>query len=252
MFMIPLCLLASGPGPEINADQFAQIVKDRAESLKTVVFVYQGWTRWVGPQNLGMAPLMFDDAFQGAFLYRDDEAGLMDVYMKKKKPAAQIMRKKRSVLKGQSERIRGLLDAKIPIDPGRDIQAGPGSIASLVDISGTQNLFWSACTWKDFGDLKSWHYVFEGWEEVDGRNCLRFQIDSRRNAIQHNLDYQRFWVDVHRNAQVVRRQQYTRGKLTCSVDVNLVEVPVKNARSIWIPSRSQTLWYVWNNETSPV
>ena len=50
---IQLALLAAGAGPEVDAAQFAQIVKERSGPLKSVVFVYEGRLHWIGPLNLG-------------------------------------------------------------------------------------------------------------------------------------------------------------------------------------------------------
>ncbi len=245
---LPMFLLTSTSGPEINAAQFSQIVKERSDFMKTVVFVYEGRTRWIGPENLGTDSEMFDDDFQGTFLYRADGAGLTDVFVKRKSPTAGVVRKKNAVLNGKSEEIRGLLDAKTPVDPLRNIRTGPGSIASLNDVWGVQDLFWSAWYWRERGDLNTRHYAFQGWEDFNGRDCLRFQYDISPNSPRHDQDYRRFWVDIDRNAHVVRTETYQAGKLIARTENTLAEYPAQNGKSTWFPARSTTRWYIWENK----
>jgi hypothetical protein len=246
---ITICLLmvATGPGPEINAAQFSEIIKKEFEPFGTLVFLYDGQTRWVGPATLGVTSESFDDEFHGTYLYREDGAGLMDVLMIRKNPPADVLRKKRSVLNGQSELIRGLREANAPIDPARDIQTGPGSTSSLSDISGTQNLFWSAWYWRERGDLNTRNYTFQGWEAIDGRDCLRFQIDTYQNSERHDLDFRRFWIDVKRNAHVVKFEEYKEGNLIRTVGVTLMELQSPDGKRIWFPAKSVVKTYVWEN-----
>ena len=207
---VHLALLAVGAGPEIDASQFARIVKDRSDALKTGVFLYEGTIRWIGPNNLGATPDKFDEDFQGTFLYRVDGAAVIDYYVKKPDPTVSVVRKKKSVLNEKYESVRALLDAKTPLDPNRDIETLSSSIGSLTDQEGPLGLFW-AWYWKLQGDLVRGNCTFQDWEDVDGRRCLRFRLDMYRDGFQRDLDNRQYWVDIERNAQVARIEGYVGG-----------------------------------------
>ncbi len=245
---LPLLLYLTASGPEINAAQFSQIVRERSDSMKTVVFVYEGRTRWIGPANLGMKSEMFDDDFQGTFLYRVDGAGLMDLFAKRNDPTSGVVRKKTAVLNGKSEEVRGLLDAKTPIDPARDIRSGSGSTSAFNDLWGIQDIFWSAWYWRERGDLNTRHYTFQGWEDLGGRDCLRFQIDISPNSSEHDQNFRRLWVDIERNAHVIKSETYQSGKLITRIENTLAEYPSQGGKSTWFPAKSVTRWYIWENK----
>jgi hypothetical protein len=245
---MPFLFLATGSGPEVDAAQFGQIIKERTASLKTVVFVYEGKTHWIGPSKTGMTAEQFDNDFQGTYLYRADGAALLDVYVKKSNPTAGVIRRKIALIGGKTEKIRALLDAKTPIDPSRDIKIGKGSYSSLNDGSGPHELFW-LWYWSERGDLAQLNYTFQGWEDVDGRMCLRFQLDLRHDPRRHDLDYERFWVDVERNAHVVKQESYLDGKLTTKNHITLFEIPGKVGQSTWFPAKCHTEWYDGNHSS---
>jgi hypothetical protein len=244
--LVQVVLVAVGAGPEVDAAQFAQIVKERSGPLKSIVFLYEGGIHWVGPNNLGMTPEMFNDEFQGTFLYRSDGAAVVDVYVKKLDPTSSVVRKKKSVLGGKTEEVRGALDAKTPLDPARDIQFGKGSVGWMNDIA-PLDFFWT-WHWAEWSDLARYNYAFQGWEEIDGRNCLRFQMSYAQDE-RKNHDYQRFWVDVERNAHVVRMEMYTRDKLVSRRDISLFELSGEDGKRHWLPAHGHTRWYVWGDKT---
>ncbi len=243
MIVLPLFLIMVGPGPEINAAQFAKIVKERTEIFKSVAFVYEGKMQWFGPDGSGGKNRRFNVDFEGAYLYREngvDSAGVLDIF-EKPNEAARVVHKKYSVINRKHEEIRAIFDPKI-LPANSKVGTGPGTFVSLNDSNGPYEHFldWY---WPIIGDLSDRGYTFQGWEEVNGRNCFRFQIDARSNGVRHDLDFKRFWIDAERNANVVKSEFYTNGERTTRNEITLSQVMAKDGKSVWFPTKGETTWF---------
>jgi hypothetical protein len=188
------------------------------------------------PARLVKDPETFGDEFQGAYLYRNDGAALLDVYSKRRTATASVVRRKMSVRKNQVESVRAILDAKRPLDPDRDIRVQRGSVGSI-DIPNSPNDLFKPWLWIGTQDLRELGYIFQGWEEIDGRPCVRIQLDWLPGGKRHDLNFQRFWIDMDHNGQVVRHEAFLDGKRLMRKEIELAPRPLPNGGTYWLPVR---------------
>jgi len=240
LITLALSLLGVADLPPIDAGQFAAIVKERSAPLKSLAFVYEGRMEWVGPGNLVERPGTFDQEYQGAFLYRSDGAALFDLYMRRATPTAEVRRRKMSVLHGRLEDATRSTAGSPFSDPARDVRVGPRTIESFSKTDSPRDLLMTTWDLSFTGDqLRSVNFLAEGWEEVDGRNCLKVRLDLSLNDDRRERDFRRYWVDLERNAQVLRMEYYQDKKTITRVDITaIVARKLPDGSAFWLPVRS--------------
>ena len=251
------CLaLAAADRGEVGPGEFARLEQSHAAALEDVTFVYEGALRWVGPKRLlGQDPEAFGTDFQGIYSYRSDEAALLDVYWMSLSPTGSVVRKRTSVLKGSTETESVNLDAKRerPSIKGQNqgVRKARGAVGSLGGFQSPQTFFLVWTLSRLLKEPQSWGYEFQGWEPVDGRTCLRFQVNARPGGDKPDtLNFRRYWVDMERSGQPLAREQYADGKLESRLDgIRLTEVELKDGKSYWLPVSARLRGYSWENAT---
>jgi hypothetical protein len=246
---------ASAPAdPEVTLDLFKQIIASNDRTLKTVAFIYEGEVRWIGPPWLIENRDGLEEDFQGAYLYRNDGAAMCDMYVSKRSHSSRVMRSRTLVFHDRVEKVQGLVDSRRGFDSDRDVRRQKGSLASISGASSPHDvfMFWF---WKVVGPLQDLGFEFQGWEMVDGRKCLRFQLDSWNGGQRKGLDFQRYWMDVERGAQVVAFETYVEKQLVSKMDqVTLMVFEGPDKVAVWFPTRGRKRLFRWKDRfyTDPV
>ncbi len=238
-----------GDDPGVSGEQFAQLVRAQTASLKDLAVFYEGELKWVGPvEKSGVDPDAFAEDFQGSYVFRRDGACLLDVYVKDRRPTSSVIHRKVAHLGGKVERLQMSADAKQSTHPERFLRQGHGGPGSL---SGPQTPYILFHTWHllDPSFPVAWGYEFQGWEAVDGRRCLRFQVKRRPNAPADDPNFERYWVDVERNCSVLRAEYYNGSKLSARIDeVALLACHLSEKEVYWVPVRARMRGFEWNGE----
>ena len=215
-----------------EAGRLLELIHSKSSPPKSLVFLYEGSMRWVGKPSLVESTSTFADEYQGTFLYRGDGAALYDLYHKNPSSAGGVTRKKVSVLKGRTETMREVLDrSKIGPD---SVKVGRGSLTSFHPYEGPGDLFpiWNLEGLMITPNRKT---TSEGWDQVDGRNCLRLRV-GLASTDDPESEQQLFWLDMERGAQVVKAEFYRNSKLATRIDnIHLLEIARGSAPPYWMP-----------------
>ena len=223
----------------LEPTQLRELVREKSAPLKSLDFVYEGHYQQPndrGPGGTGA----FDQDFQGTFLYRGDGAAYYDLYAIYPARSGGVVRKKASLLKGRIETIRDLVDSKQQIQKNQ-VKSREGSLMSLNPSESPADL----CAAWQFGEYRDNFFhdlAIEGWETVDGRNCLRVRISVLSSADDTDKERHKriYFFDLDRNAQVLKMQQYRKGEPAATIDeVRLKEYQLPGGGSFWFPVQSR-------------
>ncbi len=242
---VPLILLGLLDDRPDEAPQLLELIHSKAATPKTLVFLYEGRMRWIGDPKLVKNPAGHDDEYQGTFLYRRDGAALYDLYHRNPSYAGGVIRSKSSVIKGRWESSVDILD-RSRIGPNL-IRVSNGTVNSFHPFETPGDLFpvWSLEELMITPNRKT---TSEGWEPVDGRNCLKLRV-GQVNTDGPERDRRFFWVDLERNAQVVKVEFYEHSKLTTRIDdIHLVEMPRGDGPPYWLPVSSRRRTFALDDE----
>lgn len=249
MTIVLICqaLLSLYPQDHVSADQFGRLVEAQSASLRDLCFLYEGANRWVGPRSLfGKDPDLYGAQYQGAYLYRRNDAAMKDVYLKPHNNASQMSRLKVAFLKAGIRQSRLLPGEIPPRGPSTQPPIMPGNMYSLGRYGSPNHLFriWMLL---DIAKFQATDYRFSGWDSIDGHRCLKFRLIASGKRDNEGC-YDEFWVDLDRNANVLRVEGYDGNKLRSRIDeVQLKPVLSPEGTEIWVPIRSRLRGYVWED-----
>ena len=211
-----LLLIGQVDAPPLPTEQLRELIRAKSAPLKSLIFVYDARDRWIGdPKSVVEDVRIYDREYQGTFLYRGDRAALCDVYATSFVHGG-VIRKKTSVLKNRIEVAEVLLDAKQKLEPD-DIKKYGGLLMSLKPHDAPLDLhpLWEL---EHVIDDSVHEVAVEGWDVVAGRTCLRvractFLRISRAEDDDRERDKRFYWLDLERNAQVLKVEYYHSGNL---------------------------------------
>jgi hypothetical protein len=227
-------------GPVVDAETFVRIVKERTAPLKSLAFHYEGEMRWTGPRDLIKDPDEFAEQFQGAYVYRADGAVYNDFYQTRPLVNSSVGRHRTATLRGRLQKLSEDFEPK-PGRPRNVMLDDRGTIENLDNMNSPHPLFMS-WFWAYAGQHLARRYRFEGWEEVGGRNCLRVAIVRFGGDPAKEPSFRRYWVDVERNAQVLRMEYAGEGRVGHRIEgIVLMPFPLPDASKYWMPTRCRSL-----------
>lgn len=237
-------------GQSYAPEDLVKLVQAQIAPLKDVGFVYEGKVQWIGPKSLLGTDLEgFGREFQGTYLYRNDRSALLDVFNKDLHAGSEILRSKQSLLGGRMESVRNALDERTTPDKSRGVKIGTGSMESFTSEISPHLFFW---TWwlSLLHDLQKWGYEFQGWEDVDGRSCLRFQLNRVFGPERSQLEFKRYWIDMERNATILKVEFFQKGKFSSRIDqVKVMRVATGGNESFWLAVGARSQGFVWNGQS---
>jgi hypothetical protein len=243
---IAAVLAAPVDGPAVDADSFVRIIKERTAPLKSLAFVYEGEMRWTGPRELIKDPDGFGEQFGGAYLYRADGAAFYDVYSSRLLADSWVQRHRISALDGRQASLNEDFEPQ-PGGPRNPFFEGRGTIENFDNMDSPHALFMS-WYWPYAGKNLARHYRFEGWEDVGGRNCLRFAIVRYLADPKDDKNFRRYWVDLERNAQVLKMEYVGNGRVGQRIEgIVLVPFPLPDGTKYWMPTRCRVMNYTFDD-----
>jgi hypothetical protein len=230
-----------GPGPE----HFLRSIRSLHEPIRDIAFVFEGERRYVGPEGMeGGDPSRLDYRFQGNYALRADGSTFIEIYRSRfdNAPGQHFIK---TLYKGE---VREAFELPGVADWRKRVASKPGGPGSLNGLASPSNYIFLHF-FEQFRSPEDLGYLYQGWEEVDGRNCLRVQLDIQKNNPNPHRPFLRFWIDMQRGGHPLKAEAYRGDVLLWSVnDVVLKEYPEGGSKTIWIPTRAHFNEYSWNGQ----
>ena len=231
----------SAPDPR---EVFARLKRYRT-SFRDVSFLHEGTLVMAKDGELGHTN---DNHFQGYYAYRADGATLLDVfnYGREDQPMTRFLH---SILNGRME----IMNASPDIEPRvadrspEIVKGGPGS---LNNPTSPQRIF-LAPYFSTLGDASEHKPETQGWEEIDGRRCLKVKIlarpESQLKGWAGGLPFVTLWFDLERDGYPLRLE-YSRGdNLERRTEISrLQRIELPGGRHLWFPAEGRTSSYFGN------
>lgn len=107
-----------------------------------------------------------------------------------------------------------------------------------------------------FRDLKNPRdngFEFQGWEDVDGRRCLRVQFEAVPGAVIADAPVIRFWFDMERGCHPLRVEHLRGSSLEmCTLHVRLDRVSLPDGKQVWFPMYGETDYFLGRDGVSKI
>ncbi|MGE3820320.1 MAG: hypothetical protein AB7I30_12955 [Isosphaeraceae bacterium] len=243
--IVALCLLGqSEPLPSVELQEIRRLLREEAAPPKDLSLIFTSEFRYVGPtEELKFPAERFNMDSQGIFLTRADGAGYLEHIEKLADPKALVVRQATCVLGEDREMARGLLDEVQWIDRDRNMYKSRGSLVTFAGFGMPFRLLISLFL-RTADHLDGRDYVHEGWEEIDGRRCLKFRVRATRDSPPENV--YRYWLDLERGVNVLKFETRDRDRLISRTDgIELAGFKTSHGRTYWLPIRGKHELFVW-------
>jgi hypothetical protein len=180
--------------------------------------------------------------FQGLYASRADGATLLDVFLldEKDKPQSRLVN---SVINDRLEMLNATPDM-LPRIRDRAPQSGPGGPGSLDRPDAPERIF---LPWyfRTLAEPAEHDYKSEGWEEINGRRCLRVRLlhqprSQLKGMTEDIFPTLRLWIDLERGYPL-RTETYIGSHLERRTEIkHLVQLSLPDGRPIWLPAAGTT------------
>ncbi len=250
-FLFCWSVLTLGQEPEqIDVTQFVRLVEAKVAPLQDLSCLYEGTVRWVGPRSvLGRDVETFGERYQGAYLYRRNDAALRDTYRRSRADPSLLSRHRDATLRGKAHRLVVYANEKRRAGAKPDIQETGGGMYALNGPASPHLLFRMWYLLSLASDPKSGFRAI-GWDTLGSRRCFRFRIGSLGGE-EATGDYEDYWIDLERGANVLKVENFQKGHLAVRVDqVKLSEVTLADRATVWVPVHARKQSFVWTNTVS--
>lgn len=234
VFLCCLLLVASQPPSNLgpDAEQLARILGGLHEPISDAEMVCEGAIAFVDdtdPKKQEKSNRL-NVRFQGNYAYRADGSCYLELFARTS-AANSLLRTTEAVFQNGLTKITWSADQKpVSFVP----QPDDGSPASLFHDGSPQRfiLLWK---WLPFlKNPKIWAYQAEGWDEVDGRRCLKIAFNLYPGS-QAPATISRVWLDLERGGHVLKEEFRRDGELWYRIhNVKLQEFPL-GQKKIWFP-----------------
>ncbi len=241
-FVVTLAVISQSTDPVIDAPQASRLLAATRADIRDVSFVFEGYysgciegtpIEKVGP---GRGPV-----YQGNYAIRCTTpehfyAALLDRFVENRdaKPPSEEQ-DTIGILQGHMIRI-----TRQPDEGVKFVSEAIGGPVSLAWPGSPEriNYLWYFST---HTDLASRNYICQGWEDVDGHRCLRFQVDLIPEDTQHVSGHHvvRYWIDLERGGHPLRVEQRVNdgpnGLEFRAFGIKLKHLPLPDGRRVWFP-----------------
>ncbi|MGC8638510.1 MAG: hypothetical protein ACP5XB_01385 [Isosphaeraceae bacterium] len=240
--ILTFAVLAAGGGAPFPDTRtiFAQW-ETYCSSFKDVTFLYEGTLEDLESKDGKRDPAR---TFQGLYAFRNDGATLIDVYGlgDQGRPGSRILC---SLLGSRMEKLDASPDFLPKVQDRVPITAVGG--AGSLDRPDAPERIFLAWFFRGRGDPAEYEIQPQGWEEVEGRRCLKLQMPDLPRSQAHRWhgepNFFRLWLDPDRGSYPLRWEDYSgRDVLDMRVEIQHLErVALPDGRSIWFP-REGRIW----------
>jgi hypothetical protein len=214
-------------------------------SFRDVSFLHEGTLVVAKDGELGQTN---SNRFQAYYAYRGDGATLLDVfsYGREDRPMTRFLY---SILNGRSE----FLNASPDIEPrvaDRSPAIGRGGPGSLDNPTSPERIF-LAPFFSTLGDAPEYKPESQGWEEIDGRRCLKIKMlaypESQVKGWPGGLPYITLWFDLERDCYPLRLERFRGDNLEGRTEISRLErIELPAGRRLWFPAEGRTTSYSGN------
>jgi hypothetical protein len=207
--MIPLVLTlllmqSQASSHDIGADQFLNVMHSLQADVHDVAFIYEGEEQLVAPGATKEDQESFRKRFQGSYAYRSDGATYLDLYISATQEP-QLYRSMAAVFRDKTELL-----AFAPSQRSRRFVVERKRNHYLLERTSPQRFFFY-WFFQSVNNASSLGYECQGWEVMNGRNCLKVRLrmypdaDIKIDAKGHRAtpDYL-MWIDLERGGHPVR------------------------------------------------
>lgn len=238
--LVALNLLSIIADDKVESSQFDKLIKGLFEPVRDLTFAYEG--AFLGgegdrPAEIGAETTKL--TFQGRYAYRSDGAVLLDLY---KRGIADDERQSHSLL----QNLGGVSSLEAVPDLGRLNQRSASkrkasaqrTRPSPLDRPGSPARFLFLWFFQGLTDIHSRHYDFQGWEDVDGRRCLRVELDllAAPHKKAEDLPRLRFWLDMGRGGHPLKVESLRNGHAVSRTEhIQLERFDNGKGQPIWLP-----------------
>jgi hypothetical protein len=246
--MVLVGIVATATGPTMDNEQLIRLLNGAVSDIRDVSFAYEGSTEFVGPANIlrdELEPESYSVKFQGIYAYRRDGATALDLYKSSGRPIARIVHEQVAMLKGRVERTSLDPDQRsVGSPPVHKFGGGPGSMKFACSAENFCYLWY----FMSHRDAKTLDIDQQGWESVDGRNCLRVEIWRAGNRKKQGSRSSRFWIDMERGAQPLKVEVCLGPDVLLRLDqVMLVRTATLDGKNVWLPVSGETNSFIWED-----
>lgn len=237
--VVALALVSSAQSdPAIDGSTVFAALQRYHSSFRDITLIQEGTFQWLVTRSGEPGPV---GTFQTFYAYRSDGATLLDAFGQQSDNPKR--REIRSILHNRLEEINATPDGDTPIR-ARVPQSAPGGPGSLNRADSPERVFlaWYFAT---LGEPAEHDFKALGWEDVDGRRCLKVsflrQPKARLKGWVGGLPYMRFWIDPKRDCYPLRYEYYRGDDLEVRCEITRMErLHLPDGRSIWMPVEGKT------------
>jgi hypothetical protein len=224
---------------------------ENLNGMKDFAFIYEGTIRFSDPAQADHArPDRLDKDFQGNYAFRvRDAATVMDIY-EQRLAGILPLNHETFVLLGSSLQHRH----QTP-DLDRAISAPvkqAGSPESLNRSASPQffSTFWLVRNLSR--DPKAWDFHCTGWDTIDGRQCVRAQMNELFEGNFPNKPVIRLWIDLERGGMPIKLE-HERDKVTIKrvEKVRLGRFSLPGGGFVWFPLGGSSKTFSFKNGENP-
>jgi hypothetical protein len=230
-----LLLAQAGAADKMDAAQFSKILATLHSPIRDVELISEGEYRAINetdPDREAKAAKT-DMILQANYVYRSDGRVYLDAYEKLISDNSSMSHRTFSLVGSELEtRIVAGSFQKQPAPTQKDF----GASGSIDNKPGSPGRFLFLNFWREelanHPDLPG--YVFDGWESLDGHECLKITLNQSPGGEQKS----EFWIDMNRGGHVLRQDFYTANVLWYRKHkIELAQVKLPDGVSIWFPIR---------------
>lgn len=226
--LIGLILVLAHPADDVvSRDQLTRILKSTWSDVKDVEFIYEGRMTCLDRADEATAKT-FDQDFQGTFAFRQDSSIHIFAYVRTNDRARPLVVNVENLLRGKhGERTRVPDFRTSPSSVDREFQ---GSLLGL-NVPRSPLRFVKLPILLLLLGEPSRTFSCPGWEEVDGRRCLKVQLANAAGTYG-----ERFWLDMERGGQPIRYEEFMGKKNRArTVAIQLAQFRCEDDKLIWLP-----------------
>jgi len=213
-----------------------------------VTFAYEGGVRAGEGARAADASLNgYGRDYQGRYSLRSDGAEFLDLY---ERGLTDDDRQSHSLLQnlGGTSSVTVIPDLKRLIaqpPPGKSKSSGRARPTTL-SRTGCPDRILYLWYFQGLTDPTSMRYEFQGWEDVDGRRCLRVELDSQASGRPEDRDRFRIWIDMERGGHPLKLDQLREARVFARTrNVRLQPFQDTNGTSVWLPVSGQFETFIW-------
>lgn len=221
---------------EIGADQFLRLMRSMHDRIRDVDFVYEGDHRFAAGFKADRAEVRaIERKFQGQWVCRQGKDILMNQYnVSDHHSRCDIV--SYSLNNGQ------LLTA-VERNPRSPFVSKVTPVLSRFYVPGSPVYYYTPAFFAWYNDSAKFGYEYNGWEEVDGRQCLHVTIFPVKSSTKIA---RQFWIDMERGGHALRIATFHDDKLTDVVTkVDLKSFRDRYGDTVWMPMSATYDQHTW-------